>query len=205
MNSPQKHYVVWKGRRPGIYAAWADAKRQVDGYVGAQYKAFPSRAAAEAAYQERAADHIGQAARKPSAGLLKTLGDSYVVDAACRGYPGPLEIRGVHLPDLKQVFHRGPYAGGSVNVGEFLALVHILAWLQGRQLSAPVYSDSETALVWLSDKHCKTRLERTAANTRLFELIERAEAWLRTNTYPNKVSKWDTEEWGENPADFGRK
>ena len=36
-------------------------------------------------------------------------------------------------------------------------------------------------------------------------MIERAERWLKTNNYPNKVETWLTREWGEIPADFGRK
>ena len=39
----------------------------------------------------------------------------------------------------------------------------------------------------------------------LFELIDRAENWLKTNHYSNKILKWDTPLWGEIPADFGRK
>lgn len=39
----------------------------------------------------------------------------------------------------------------------------------------------------------------------LFDLIARAEKWLRDNDYTNKIVKWETREWGEVPADFGRK
>jgi ribonuclease HI len=39
----------------------------------------------------------------------------------------------------------------------------------------------------------------------VFELIKRAEEWLSTNSYVNHILKWETEQWGENPADFGRK
>ena len=35
--------------------------------------------------------------------------------------------------------------------------------------------------------------------------IHETYAWLRANAYSNRVLKWDTEAWGENPADFGRK
>ena len=38
----------------------------------------------------------------------------------------------------------------------------------------------------------------------MFELIERGEQWLKKNTYKNPILKWNTEEWGEIPADFGR-
>ena len=57
----------------------------------------------------------------------------------------------------------------------------------------------------LKKKKCKTLLERTPENEPIFDLIERAEKWLNENTYQTAISKWDTSEWGEIPADFGRK
>ena len=200
----QKWYVVWKGRAPGVYGSWAECERQVKGYTGAQYKAFPTRAEAEAAFKDSAADHIGRAA-KPSPELLRWLGECYAVDAACSGYPGPVEYRCVHLPDGAQIFHQGPYADGSVNVGEFLAIVHALALCKEKQITSTIYSDSETALGWVSGRQCKTKLLPTEKNAKLFDLIRRAEEWLERNEYPNPIRKWDTAQWGENPADFGRK
>ncbi len=46
----KKWYVVWQGRTPGIYQDWATCKSQVDGFAGARYKSFPTRAEAESAY-----------------------------------------------------------------------------------------------------------------------------------------------------------
>jgi len=37
------------------------------------------------------------------------------------------------------------------------------------------------------------------------DLLRRADAWLAANKILNPVLKWNTEEWGEIPADFGRK
>lgn len=37
-------------------------------------------------------------------------------------------------------------------------------------------------------------------------MIERAERWLQTNSYSEMpLRKWETAQWGEIPADFGRK
>jgi ribonuclease HI len=36
-------------------------------------------------------------------------------------------------------------------------------------------------------------------------LVKRAEKWLEKNTYTNPILKWETQAWGEIPADFGRK
>jgi ribonuclease HI len=71
--------------------------------------------------------------------------------------------------------------------------------------SVPIFTDSVTAKAWVRDKKAKTKLERTANNAVLFELIARAENWLKTNTYNNPILKWDTENLGDIPADFGRK
>ncbi|KAA6314154.1 Ribonuclease H, partial [termite gut metagenome] len=46
---------------------------------------------------------------------------------------------------------------------------------------------------------------RTPETEELFQIIERAEKWLRETTYTTQILKWNTEEWGEIPADFGRK
>ena len=69
----------------------------------------------------------------------------------------------------------------------------------------PIYSDSHNAILWVHQKKCKTKLEQTAINAPIFNLIERAEKWLRENSYSTKILKWETSEWGEIPADFGRK
>ncbi|MCH5177762.1 MAG: ribonuclease H [Prevotellaceae bacterium] len=132
-------------------------------------------------------------------------GEAIAVDAACSGNPGPMEYRGVHLPSGKQIFHFGPVQGTN-NIGEFLAIVHALALLKQRNLpTMTIYSDSRTAQIWVQKRKCKTTLQRTPENAELFGIIERAERWLQTNTYSNPILKWDTENWGEIPADFGRK
>jgi ribonuclease HI len=126
------------------------------------------------------------------------------VDAACDGAPGQLEYRGVDTESRRPVFHAGPYDDGTNNVGEFLAIVHALRWLQGHNRHLPVYSDSKIAIGWARAGKCRTQLARTRRNAELFELIARAEAWL-SNHRERTVLKWDTSAWGEIPADFGRK
>jgi ribonuclease HI len=130
---------------------------------------------------------------------------SLSVDASCSGNPGVMEYRGVYTDTKQEVFRIGPFREATNNIGEFLALVHGLALLKQQQSPLPVYSDSVTALAWVRNKKCKTQLPRNEANRPLFELVERAEKWLRTNTYTTPVLKWDTQQWGEIPADFGRK
>jgi ribonuclease HI len=202
----QKYYVVWKGRRPGVFDTWAACSAQVLNYPGAEYKSFDSLAAAQAAFRATYADFKG----KPfsSQGWLFTahppLLPSLSVDAACDGSPGNVEWRGVDTESGQQVFHQGPFPEGTNNVGEFLAIVHALAWLKEKNRVLPVYSDSENALAWVKARKCRTKLVPTARNAPLFDLIARAEQAL-ASLETGGILKWDTHAWGENPADFGRK
>jgi ribonuclease HI len=127
------------------------------------------------------------------------------VDAACSGNPGVLEFRGVVADTGTEVFRRGPFMQGTNNIGEFLALVLGLAYLKKYNLPWTLYTDSVTALAWVRQKQCKSKLEWKAQNQELFLMVRKAEQWLRENTYTTQVLKWETSLWGEIPADFGRK
>jgi ribonuclease HI len=131
--------------------------------------------------------------------------DSIAVDAACSGNPGDLEFRGVHVKSGKILFRRGVYPDGTVNIGEFLALVLGLIYLKKNNLSIPIYTDSKTAIAWVRNKKAKTKLDRTPQNEELFLMLEKAENWLKNNTFSNKILKWETACWGEIPADYDRK
>lgn len=131
--------------------------------------------------------------------------DAIAVDAACSGNPGPMEYQGIDLATGQRVFHYGPVHGTN-NIGEFLAIVHALALLnQQGKTDTTVYSDSYNAILWVNKRQCKTKLPRTPQTEPLFDIIARAEKWLRTHTYRNPLVKWETKLWGEVPADFGRK
>ena len=86
-----------------------------------------------------------------------------------------------------------------------MAIVHGLAWLKKQKLAMPIYSDSMAAQAKKKKKKCKSKLEPTAKNAAVFELVTRAEKWLSENKYDTKILKWQTDLWGEIPADFGRK
>jgi ribonuclease HI len=204
--SKKKWYVVWKGVEPGIYDTWADCKRQIDNFASALYKSFESSEEAREAYHSSAWNYIGKNTKKPPS-LLSTeiIRESVSVDAACSGNPGRMEYRGVHTETGNEIFHIGPLEQGTNNIGEFLAIVHALALLKQDGSSLPVYSDSVNAISWIKKKKCNTKLTLVEANKPIFNLIERAEIWLKNNTYTTSILKWKTKEWGEIPADFGRK
>jgi ribonuclease HI len=205
----QKFYVVWEGHTPGIYDTWEACKRQVDGFQQAKYKRFESRAEAEKALKSKYWDYIKKTsaatptAKSPASSIIR---DSIATDAACSGNPGDMEYQGVHIATGKLIFHMGPLAEGTNNIGEFLAIVHALAWLkQQNRPDMPIYTDSRNAMLWIKAKTCRTKLERTKRNAPIFELIDRAEKWLAVNKVTNPIIKWETKTWGEIPADFGRK
>jgi ribonuclease HI len=204
----QKYYVVWKGREPGIFTSWVEAEKQVKGFAAAQYKSFETLKEAEAAYRSEYAAFKGKSSSqgKWREASIKPLLPSLCVDAACSGSPGILEYRGVFTESAEEFFRVGPFSDGTNNVGEFLAIVHALTWLEKHNKQLPVYSDSRNAISWVYTGECKTQLKHTSRNAPLFALIHSAENWLAENQLQDDaVLKWDTELWGENPADFGRK
>ena len=190
-----KYYVVWKGLNPGVYDNWAECKMQVEGQEGAKYKSFETREEAVEAFEKgythylRTASSAKAAANlAPKAPVGKPINESLAVDAACSGNPGDMEYRGVYTATGQEIFHIGP-----------------LALLKQKGSNLPIYSDSRNAISWVKKKKCKTLLEREPVNEQIFDLIERAEKWLNTNTYTTTILKWETSVWGEIPADFGRK
>ena len=116
-----------------------------------------------------------------------------------------MEYQCIDLQTGTQVFHYGPIHGTN-NIGEFLAIVHALALMDQKGITDKViYSDSVNAQLWVNKKQCKTKLERTPQTEQLYQIIARAENWLRTHPVTVPIFKWETKKWGEIPADFGRK
>lgn len=207
-----KFYVVWKGRKTGVFTKWNVCKQQIDGFEGAQYKSFANLEEAEIASKGNYKDYKGKDTQKPVLSASEKLQfgtpilESIAVDAACAGNPGIMEYRGVLTHNKQEIFRKGPFKNGTNNVGEFLALVHGIALLKSKnQEKLPIYSDSKIAISWIRQKKCKTKLDFDHSNQELKILIERAENWLQQNTFKNPILKWETKAWGEIPADFGRK
>jgi len=203
----KKYYVVWEGVTPGIYETWTQCQLQIAGYPNAKYKSFKTKEQARAAYNSTYDENI---LRKES--IITSWDESVIeknsiaVDAACSGNPGDMEYRGVETYGADEIFRVGPLKKGTNNVGEFLALVHALAYLKkAKKEDVTIYTDSRIAMGWVKKKKSKTKLVQSSINKPIFMLIDRAESWLANNTYKNPIVKWETKLWGEIPADFGRK
>lgn len=224
MAKKRKYYVVWQGKRPGIYSDWETCKAQVVGVQGAQYKSFDTMAEAESALRMPYSSVVaGRAGGGASAGASRILFvdengmtalrpgtenppvlDALAVDAACSGNPGVMEYQGVYIPTRTRVFHY-KHPKGTNNIGEFLALVHGLSYLKKHGLKQLIYTDSVNAMSWVRQRQCKSKLPVDAATADLWDYVHRAENWLKQNAFTTEIRKWDTDHWGEIPADFGRK
>ncbi|MBR4845989.1 MAG: ribonuclease H family protein, partial [Bacteroidaceae bacterium] len=207
-----KFYVVWHGVEPGIYTDWDACKQQINGFDGAIYKSFSTREEAEQAYNSSPYTYVSRAKKGDKVPIvegesqlvapptnrvdtvlplpLEVQAEALAVDAACNGNPGPMEYRGVYLRTGQVVFHFGPVHGTN-NIGEFLAIVHALALMKQKGVQMPIYSDSRNAILWVKQKKCKTKLERTPRTEELYQLIERAEKWLKENKYTTPILKWE--------------
>ena len=221
MNYSKKYYVVWTGMHPGVYDDLNDAMEQVDDYPGASFKSYASAQEASDAFRKGTArsdrNDVGglllnaQRHNIPEAGKPDYMQfpeidlNGWAVDAACAGNPGRMEYRGVELMTGREIFRIGPFEKSTNNIGEFLAIVHALALMANLGERHTIYSDSVTGMSWVRNRKVKTQLKRDASTEKSFQMMERALSWLNTHSYDVKIRKWDTDRWGEVPADFGRK
>lgn len=213
-----KHYVVWVGNRPGIYTTWKECQEQVNGFTGAKFKSFESAGQAAVAFKEGWKGYWGQektsGKAKPYAEVKKLKStaseqtidyNSISVDVGTRGNPGPVEFKGVDTQTGDLLFYVGPIPNGTNNLGEFIAIVHALDYLKKKGSTQTIYTDSRTALSWIRNKKTGSTLTRDSSTAKIWALTDWAIDWLQNNKYENKILKWNTEEWGEIKADFGRK
>ena len=206
-----KFYVVWEGSKTRILHSWDECKSAIHGYKGAKYKSFKTLELAEKAFSENYEDYKGRTFFETtlSKEKLSIIGspimDSVSVDAACSGNPGTVEYQCVDTSSHNQLFYYGPLHECTNNIGEFLGLVHALAHMKLIGDLRPIYTDSKTAISWVRKRTFKTKLIPSDKNTKSFELLNRAIIWLKENDISNNILKWETQAWGEIPADFGRK
>lgn len=220
MAAGKKYYVVFAGRNPGVYDDWSDAREQIEGFDGARYKGYGSAAEAAEAYRKASGKNDGDLGRFLAGASRRALPkpgqpdyftnpevdlDAWAVDASCLGNPGRMEYQGVELMTGRTLFRIGPFDDATNNIGEFLAIVHAMALMAKEGKYHNIYSDSVSGMAWARTRKVKTQLKPTPRNTKVFELMARAVTWLNTHQFPSKVMKWQTEKWGEIPADFGRK
>lgn len=219
MSKEKKYYVVFNGENAGVYDDWNDAKEVID-FPGARYKGYPTSAEAAEAFRRYSGKEeydlgsflskIGERSLprdgKPDYMTIPEVDlDAWAVDASCLGNPGRMEYQGVELMSGRVIFRIGPFDDATNNIGEFLAIVHAMALMTREGKFHNIYSDSVSGMAWVRTRKIKTQLKPTEKNRKVFELMARAVTWLSTHQFPAKVLKWQTDRWGEIPADFGRK
>ncbi|KAJ8644989.1 hypothetical protein MRB53_006737 [Persea americana] len=59
-----KKYVVYEGRKPGIYDSWPECKQQVDGFSRNRHKSFKRPDEAERSFEKFQAEFKGQSMSK---------------------------------------------------------------------------------------------------------------------------------------------
>lgn len=208
----KKAYVVWVGRKPGVYDNWGDCKAQVDGFRNPKFKGFNSLDEANKEFKNylelgRVNDSEGYPSlNQPTS---KPVGTYLTVDAAFSGKKKRLEWRGVLVKDGKQeeVFRSGPYNYGSANVGEFLAIIEGFEYLIDNKLDIEIFSDSWNAQKWtLAKRHAS----KVHCSDELQKVLNEKSTSLSKGDFDKKINEkslcdWNSKKWGEIPADFGRK
>lgn len=202
-----KFYVVRKWKKIWIFDSRDECKLSVNGFSDAKYKSFESREDAENALQQWWEKYyeIKKVSKKVEVKHedIPFFAESIAVDAACSGNPGEMEYRWIDLQTWDEIFHE-KFQIWTNNIGEFLAIVHWLKYLWNDE--KVIYSDSRTAISRVNQWKCKTKVNFENSDFwKICEAIENAEKWLKQNWIKHKILKWNTEEWWEIPADFGRK
>ena len=182
MAKKPKFYVVWKGRETGVFSSWEDCKAQTNGFDGAVFKSFESKALAEQAFHDSSSHYIGKNKKvvsslsKEALALIgEPIEDAIAVDGAWNTNTGVVEYQGVYLKTNEVLFRVGPLDDGTNNIVEFLAIVHALALSKQWHWKIPIYSDSRIALSWVNEKKARTNHPSSEKNKKLFELITKRE------------------------------
>lgn len=122
------------------------------------------------------------------------------VDAAHSRKNGATEYRAVDLATGEELFRRS-LGDQTVNIGEFLGVVEAVKLVLRTGFDPPdIYTDSMTAISWYKN--------RSTASVKRNRDLQKAEIFLKAfdaMLEDIRVLHWNNREWGETPADFGRK
>lgn len=196
------YYIVWVGRVPGVYNSWNDCLAQVDKFPGARYRKVKAKNQEEATliFKSENPNVVVVSSEEIKQDFLSVDGASNGVDC---------EYRAVWVGSKEVAFASPKYSGGTNNIAEFLGLVHACEFLKEKNLPIKIYTDSVTALSWFKNKEINTSADKTGKLTlELENLLLKAQLFLYKNDAiisSAEILKWNTKEWGEIPADYGRK
>lgn len=95
-----KYYAVKKGRNPGVYTTWDEAKKEVDGFSGAEFKSFKTLAEANSFLEATTITNSGER------GLLAYVDGSFNAKTKVYGYGVVLLEGGT---PIKQIYGKGDH------------------------------------------------------------------------------------------------
>lgn len=189
----QKFYVVWAGRRTGIFLDWETARASVHGFAGARYKAFATRAEAEQAFAA-GPPRPARAAVRTSTRNLPAVSDAATFDVqiycdgACEPNPGDAGsgmavYRGGIVQELWYGLHN-PH--GTNNTAELHALHQALLYADraiDEGATVQVLSDSKYAIncisVWAPGWEAKN-WKKSGGEIKNLDIIKTAHALYST-------------------------
>ena len=136
----EKYYVVWSGRQTGVFTDWATAQRAVEGYAGARYKSFATRAEAEQAFRGGVSAHAqrkissskqranSSASQRRAAHIAHRFDVTIYCDGACEPNPGNAGsgIVVYRAGKLAELWYGLYNPKGTNNTAELNALYHAL-------------------------------------------------------------------------------
>jgi ribonuclease HI len=130
----KKFYVVWAGRKTGVFTDWPTAHQHVDKFPGAQFKSFATRTEADQAFRSGGPAFAGKrgtaktGARAPAKVHAAASGVQIYCDGACEPNPGNAGSGIVIYRDgkLTQLWYGLYNPNGTNNTAELNALYHAL-------------------------------------------------------------------------------
>jgi ribonuclease HI len=138
--APKKYYAVKRGRKPGIYFNWPDAKAEIDGFQGAVYKGFLTLKDAEE-WLNSSASPFKEKTPAPAAAPVKD-GVIIYTDGGSLGNPGPGGYGAVILYNNEKKEISGGFKKTTNNRMELMAVIAALRQLEHKDKPVTVYSDS---------------------------------------------------------------
>lgn len=205
-------YVVWEGHQTGVFLTWAETEQHTKKFKGAKFKGFATVEEAHAAFAQGYDAYM-----EDQKNAIPVLSDDFIIqeitngnepyhevsiscDGAASGTTN-MQYQFVWTQTKMPIYTSPVFPQGTNNIAEFLALAHAIKYMYENAPNTPIYSDSRTAIAWVKNKKVNT----SHACTPDIEMrVQNALAYLQTIDIP-EIRKWETKEWGENPADFGNK
>lgn len=208
-----KYYVVLEGYETGVYDNWKECESKVKGYPKAKYKGYPNLEEANEAFKNKEFTNNKTNKSPSSTSIIKDYKDikeidlnTLSVDGACSGNPGIGEYQCVDVSTNEVLFTSGKCDDVTNNIMEYMALVEGIQYLLNTNSNKKIYTDSITALSWIKNKKVKSVFKKTNKNESIYFIFEKYVKWVEDNYIDlDLILKWKTKEWGEIPADFGRK